>query len=116
MASGQAHDFKYFLDETQGNALMEKIAHGVHENHLRTFPRERQGQYVVMNSEVETVGIIGLTHCLQSARHSFRVAIPASLAYLGAAGQRVPCGLCPFNDGIYAHDEITLFQAFSGIS
>src|SRR5438445_5216021 len=37
------------------------------------------------------------SHCLQSRRHTFRIAVLTTLTDLGAARYRVPGHLCPFD-------------------
>ena len=57
----------------------------------------RQFQRISVQSQLETVDVIGLTHCLQAPRHAFGVAVLAPRADLGAARQRVPGALRPLD-------------------
>src|SRR5579859_1396456 len=56
-----------------------------------------------MEGELESVGVIGLAHCLEPERHALGVAVLAAGADLGAAGQWIPGCLCPLDSRVLRH-------------
>lgn len=103
MPACPVHDIKNLHDEGLGSMDMEQVAHGVHENHLRLFPAERQIDRVRVDSQLEAVAVVGRAHGMKPAGHSFGIAVPASGADFRAAGDGVPGAFGPFNGGIQGH-------------
>src|SRR5580704_18261903 len=96
MPVGSLHGVKGPDDMLPGNVLMEKVAHGVHENHAWLFPVERLQQAFGPDRDVKTVFEGMAPHAAESLGEPCSIAVVASGADLGAAGDRVPGGICPF--------------------
>ena len=76
---------------------MEEVAHGVDEDELWFLPGEGRFQYMLMEGQLETIGVIGLAHGLQAPRHAFGVAVLAPRADFGATRQGIPGGFGPLD-------------------
>ena len=61
---GQDHDLEYLFYKRYRHILMEKVAHGVDEDHLVLFPAHGRTQHVRLEGDLEPMGIIGVTHGL----------------------------------------------------
>jgi hypothetical protein len=85
------------LDEVVWHVVVEEIAHGVHEYHSRRGPMQRCFKKVRLQRGTKLVSIAVLAHRMKSARHTLGVAELASRADLGAASDRVPSGVRPFD-------------------
>ncbi len=96
---------EYLLETVDGDILPEAdeslLLH--HEYFLRIFPLQRKVKRLFVKGHLKTVYIICLPHCLKPLRHSLRIAMDASKTDLGASRYRIPCGLGPFDCGIYCH-------------
>lgn len=91
------HGGEYPLDERNGHAVMEKIAHGVYEDPLRFLPGERKLKSRFMEGELEAVGVFGLSHGSQAQRHPLRIAVVAAGAEEVTASGWVPSGFGPLD-------------------
>jgi len=78
---------------------MEQIAHAVDEYASWLPPVQRVFQHVGLQRDLETISVIGLPHGLEAMCQPFGIAELAAGANLGAAGNRVPCCVSPFDVG-----------------
>jgi len=91
------HDLEHLADEVLGHILVEEVAHGIYEDVARLFQVQRIVEHVGMTGHREAVAVVGLAHGLQPRGHALRVAVAAAGAGLGASGDRIPCGVGPFD-------------------
>src|SRR5262245_26706166 len=91
------HRPKHALNEFIRNALMEQIAHRVHEDDLWLSPTQWQVQASVSQCQVESDFIWMARHASKSFRETFRVAVITARRDLSTTRNRVPCRLCPLN-------------------
>jgi len=56
-----------------------------------------------MESNLETIGIVGASGSFQAQGHSFGVTVPAALADFCTSGDRIPGRFSPFNLGFLGH-------------
>lgn len=91
------HDIEDALDVVGRNLFMEKIAHRVDEDSFGALPVEWQFQHLRLQCELKSVPVVGLPHRLQALRKALGIAMLAAGAYLGAAGDRVPRCIGPFD-------------------
>ena len=97
---GVSHYQKYLLNVLFRDALMPHIAHGVCENHRGLLDRLWFSESRRMKDDVGT-GIFlcpGERGPAKLERESFCGAVSAARGYFRAAGDWVPCLLCPGDD------------------
>ena len=97
MVRGLDHDGKDLADEVRIYASVKKVAHGVDEDCPRLSPAQRHSQNMRMQRHAKSIGIVATTRGLEAQREPFSVTVATTDADLSAAGNRVPCGLGPFN-------------------
>jgi hypothetical protein len=78
---------------------MEEVAHGADEDGVRSSPSERLIEALVMQGDLETIGVFFKPHSLQSARHHLGIAMGTPLRNLGATRYRIPRFVSPFYFG-----------------
>ena len=91
------HRIEDAIDKILGNVLMEKVAHGIHEDHARRSPAERLLQSLWTQSQIEA----SLEWMTRSTTKSFGealgIAVITSGADLRATGDGVPGRVSPFD-------------------
>ena len=92
-----AHYIKNFFYKVERHIFMEQIAHGIDENSARLAHPPRQVDQVVVQREVEAVGVAGIAHRLEPLGHALGVTVAAAFGDLGTAGDGVPGHLGPFD-------------------
>ena len=110
MPAGAPHHVKDLLDVTEGHLLVEKVAHGIHEDPIRALPLQWQFQHVRLEREPEAVDVVPLSHGLQTFRQSLGVAVLAGRADLRASGYGIPSGIRPFDVRVAGHYAAPLFR------
>src|SRR4051812_26553012 len=93
----RCHDLEHLLDECERNILLEQIAHRVNEDQAWRSPSKRNGQRIVMESQLEAVAVVRFPHRLKPYRHPLGVTIFAARADLCAPRHRVPRCLGPLD-------------------
>ena len=91
------HGIEYRLNKVQGYRLMKQVAHGIDENRPWLGPFKGQFNQFVVQGNLESVAIAGVTHGFEPPGHSLGVTVLAPRADLATAGDRVPGSLGPFN-------------------
>ena len=91
-----------------GDLLVKQVAHGVDEDHAGLLPRERLGQPLGAQGQVEAVfeGMAGRVS--EALGQKLGVAVVAATGDLGAAGNGIPGPVGPFDLG---HDAIEGFSS-----
>ena len=91
------HSVEHLIDESLWYPLMEKIAHGVHENLARLSPAQRLVEALRPQSQVEAAAEGMTGYPSETLRQALGVAIVASRADLGAPGDRISSGVGPLD-------------------
>ncbi len=107
MPVGLFHGFENAIDERPRNLLMEKIAHGIHKNHPRPFPRQRLLKSLCPQRKVEPVLKRVSCYAAPTFRKSGRIAIVAAGRDLRTACNRIPCSVGPFDCTAIGHKKHT---------
>ena len=81
------------------DVLVEQIAHRVDEDEHRLLPFQGQPYPVVPQADVEALLEWVVRNATKTFREPLRVTVLAAGAHLGAAGDRVPAGVGPFDGG-----------------
>lgn len=97
MPVGPIHYIEDLLNKLEGDVLVEKVAHGVHEDHLGCLPGERQFKGVIMEGQAKTVRIVWLPHGVESLGQSFSITVLAACADLCTTRSRIPRGFSPLD-------------------
>lgn len=97
------HCLKDAANEPQRHIWMKQIAHRVHENPSRLFPRVRQIENVFMERDTKPSPVAMIPHCAQAQREPLGITVLAAGADLCATRYRVPRRLGPFDVGICCH-------------
>jgi hypothetical protein len=84
---------------------MKEIAHRVDKNHARFFPVERLQEALGADSKIKTIFERVAGHAAEAFGEPGGIAIVASRADLGAAGDRVPCRVGPLDGAFFRHDH-----------
>ena len=123
MPSRAFHDIEDLEDVAARDILVEEVAHRVDEHISGLPPSERNSQNVGMESDIEAVSVSPEPDPAEAFRKAFSIAVPAPLADFGAAGDRIPGRLGPFDGGKSGHQYIlflylekispAIFEAFS---
>ena len=89
-----------------GYVLVEQVAHRVDEDHLRLRPAQRLGKFLWDQAEIEPL-LVGMPwHAAEPLGESLGIAMSAAGADLGAAADRVPGCVGPFDLGFVAHSPL----------
>ena len=92
-----AHDVEDAIDVLHGDLLMEEVAHAVNEDALGGAPAERELELIGVERDRETVAVAWIPHRLEPSGEALGIAEFAARRDLGAARNRVPRGIGPFN-------------------
>ncbi len=95
--AGAAHHRADGRDEVDWHVFVKQIAHGVNEDSSRAAPRQGLVQLLRHEPEVETLFERMSGHASEALGERLRVAVRAAGADLGAATDRVPGGIRPFD-------------------
>ena len=97
------HGIEYLVDECAVDVLMEEVAHRVHEDHARLFPKYGLLQSRRPECQVKTL-LVGVSDNPAPALcEALGVAVVTTRTYLGAARHRVPGCVGPFDFGFLGH-------------
>src|SRR6266849_5864624 len=88
---------EYLIYEFVRHTLVEKVAHGIHENLARAAPAQRQIETLRPQREVEAGAERMTGYATETFGEAFRITVVASRADLGAPGGRVPGGVGPLD-------------------
>ena len=105
MPVGKLHDAGERGDVVVGDALVEQVAHRVHEDHLRARPPERLGELLGHQPEVEPLLVGVARDAPEPLGEGLGVAVGASGADLGAAPDGIQRGVRPLDGRMVAHDR-----------
>src|SRR4249919_757181 len=97
------HRRKHFTDEGIGNPLVEKVAHGVHEDHSRSLPFLRLIKSLRPDTQIEPLLVRMTRNASPSLRESLCIAGGAARRDLVATGNRVPSRLSPLDTRFICH-------------
>src|SRR3990167_5541800 len=105
------HYVEHVANELVRHGLVEQVAHRVHEYAPRLLPMQRQVELVGMQHDVLGRVLrrprLELRRPTRTPRVPFRqrlgIAVSAAWAHLGAAGDRIPCGLRPLDLALVTH-------------
>ncbi len=92
-----AHYIEYFLNEVEGHAFVEQVAHGAYEYHLWLRPFKRRLDDMLVGGQCKSVRIIRLSHGFEAPGHTFGITVLAPGTDLGASGDWVPGRIGPFD-------------------
>src|SRR6266446_4910613 len=91
------HRIEDAIDKFLGNVLVEKIAHGIHEDHARRAPAEWLFQPLRAQGQIEA-RLEWVTGCTaKPLREALGIAVIASGADLRAAGDGIPGRVSPLD-------------------
>ena len=95
MPVGLDHDLGDRADIGIRHAGVEKIAHGIHENHLARLPPQGFFELLRNQAKIEAllVGVSGYSS--KSLGKGFGITMSASGTDFGTAPHRIPGGICP---------------------
>ena len=102
---GLDHDIEDPPDELVGHALMEEVGHGVHEDHLRLFPSERQLKPFGPEPQIEPLFKRMSRHTAKPLGKRLRIAMFAPGTDFRAAGDRIPGRVGPFDMRLKTHSD-----------
>lgn len=91
------HRLEYAANEPERHVRMKQVAHRVHENPPRRFPRARQIKRVFVQRHSKAPAVAVIPHRSQTQRQAFGIAVLAAGADLRATRHRIPRRLCPFD-------------------
>jgi len=91
------HGVEDLVDIGERHVLVEQVAHGIHEDHLRRADGERLFQAMRAQGQVEAFLIGMARHAPEPLREPLRIAVVAARADLRAARHRVPRQVRPFD-------------------
>src|SRR6266436_958604 len=91
------HRIEDAIDKILGNVLMEKVAHGIHEDHAGRAPAERLLQPLRTQSQIEASLEWMTRSTTKSFREALSIAVIASGADLRAASDGVPGRVSPLD-------------------
>jgi len=97
------HGVENLVDIVGRNVLVEQVAHGVDEDHLRLADRKGLFQAAGPKRKIETRFERVIGHASEAFGKPFGIAVVAAGADLGAARYRVPRHVGPFDGGILRH-------------
>src|SRR5947207_2212319 len=100
------HDFGNLNYVLSRNTLVEQVAHAVDKHHPRPAPTQGLTEFFRHQPQVETLFIRMSRHISESFRERFGVTMSASRADLGAAANRIPGGIRPFNGRALTHNFV----------
>jgi hypothetical protein len=106
MLRSAVHYCEDSLDELKWDFIVEQVAHGVDEYRAWLLPTVRFLDKFRMQSHLESVGILELSHSLQTAGKRLGITELATRTDLVAASYRIPGVFSPFYVGVGGH----LFQ------
>ena len=106
------HRVEHAVDEFHRNALVEQIAHRIHEDHARSFPREWLGEAFGTERDIEPTSEWMTGHAAEALGEPFGVTMIAAPRDLGAARHGVPGGVGPLDPGFIAHTYDSLYDVF----
>jgi len=100
------HDLADGFDVGVGDAGLEKVAHRVNEYEFRRAPGERLSKLVGNQLQVEALLVGMALDSAEALGKSFGIAVLAAGADLGAAADRVPGRVGPFDLGVEGHADL----------
>jgi len=101
--TGGGHNFRDSDDVFLGDLVVEEIAHRVDEDHFRCAPAERFGQFFWNETQVEPPLVRVAFYAAETFGEGFGVAVFAAWTDFGAAPNRVPGCVRPFDCRVGAH-------------
>src|SRR5207245_4715693 len=104
MPVGRGHYPNDILDIGIWDLGLKEIAHTVHKDRSRPRPLERFGKLFWDKAEVKPLFVRMSFYAAEALGKGLRVTMFASRADFGAAPERVPGGICPFDLGFIAHN------------
>src|SRR6185503_15588317 len=99
------HHLRDLYEVVIRHITMKHVGHRIHENHLGFPPTKRFEQLVWNDSEIEPVLVRMSLHPPKALSKGLRIAVLASGADFRTATDRVPCGISPFDIGVFAHGQ-----------
>ena len=97
MPRGLLHGAEDLSDEGEGNLLVEKVAHAVHEDRAGLLPCERQFQTLWPKSEVEALLEVVAWNATPALGKNLGIAMLAAGTNLRTTCDRVPGRIRPLN-------------------
>lgn len=97
------HSVKHLIDELLWYPFMEKITHRVDENLARATPVKRLVEALRPQGQVESAAERVTRYPSEALRQTLGIAVVASRADLGTAGDRVPGGVGPLDFRAVCH-------------
>jgi hypothetical protein len=102
-----------FLDVFVRDAFVKKVAHRVHENHLRLGPADRVPKLLGYEPQIESKFEWMAGHTAKPFRERLGVAMRAAGANLRAASHRIPRCIRPLDFGIVTHAQSSFWADHS---
>src|SRR5581483_6398225 len=116
MVRAVPHRLEDALDIRKGNVVVEQVAHGVDEDHLRPTPAPRHIEQVRMQGYFKTIAVTVSPHCLKTTGHTFCIAVLATLADLGTSRHGIPGHLRPLNVRLCRHTSSQASRVSSSLA
>src|SRR5712672_767912 len=91
------HDLRHRNDVVVRNSIMEKVAHGIDENHFWYAPAQRFHKFLWHEPQIEPLLVWVALNSPEAFRKCLRVAMFTTGTDFRAAANRIPGGICPFN-------------------
>ncbi len=91
------HDVDDLFDIRVGNSRLEEIAHRINEDRFLRRPFQRLGEFFGYQSQVETPFVGVARNTAESFGEGLSVTVLAAWTDLGAAADRIPRRVGPFD-------------------